>query len=126
MSQKTILVVDDEKDLVDFVRLRLETNNYAVVAAADGEEALGAVEKNNPDLIILDILLPKLDGFKVCEKLKKDPRFSKIPIIMLTAKGQEKDILLAKQMGADAYISKPFDAQLLLYDVKKLLEEFHK
>ncbi|HNX81741.1 MAG TPA: response regulator [Candidatus Omnitrophota bacterium] len=118
---KKILVVDDEPDLVDFVRLRLTASGFEVVTAADGEEALDVVQREHPDLIILDILLPKLDGHKVCETLKKDPRFAAIPIIMLTAKDREEDILLAKKIGADAYITKPFDSQLLLYDIKKLI-----
>lgn len=120
-ASRKILVVDDEPDLVEFVRLRLIANGFEVVTAADGEEALEAVKREHPDLIILDILLPKLDGHKACEILKKDPRFAAIPVIMLTAKDREEDILLAKKIGADAYITKPFDAQLLLYDIKKLI-----
>ena len=122
MDRKKILIVDDERELVEFVKLRLEANNYQALLAYDGEEVLNMVSKDIPDLIILDILLPKMDGHKVCETLKKDPKYYKIPIIMLTAKDREEDIILAKNIGADAYISKPFDAPLLLYHIKNLVK----
>ena len=123
MDKKRILIVDDEPDLVEFVKIRLEANDYQVLTAMDGMQALEVVEQDKPDLIILDILLPKMNGYEVCEKLKKDPEFSKVPILMLTAKAQEKDMVLAKKAGADAYISKPFEASLLLFHIKDLLEK---
>lgn len=122
MEAKKILVVDDEADLLVFVKARLEKNNFSVLTALDGQQALELVRKEKPDLIILDILLPKMDGFDVCDRLKKDPEFKKIPIIMLTAKDQPKDVQLAKKLGADAYISKPFESDILLYDVKRLIK----
>ena len=122
MEKKKILVVDDEADLITFVKARLEINNYEVLTATDGEEAMREMEKTKPDLVILDILLPKLDGYRVCELMKKDQRYAHIPIIMLTAKDQKSDILLAKKIGADAYITKPFESDLLLFDIKKFLE----
>ena len=86
MDKKRILVVDDEQDLLDFVKLRLEANNYSVFTALDGEEAFEVFKKENPDLVVLDIIMPKVNGFKVCQALKNDPLTKNIPIIMLTAK----------------------------------------
>ena len=123
MEKKKILVVDDEPDLVDFVRIRLEANNYQVVAASDGEEALSVFAKEKPDLVLLDILMPKIDGFKVCQMLKKDLANANIPVIMLTVKDRTEDIKLAKQIGADGYILKPFDADTLLNNIK---DQLHK
>ncbi|MDD5432125.1 MAG: response regulator [Candidatus Omnitrophica bacterium] len=122
MEKKKILIVDDEKDLVDSVKIALEVNHYAVFAAYDGEQAFQMVEEVNPDLIVLDIMLPKKDGFQVCEQLKKDPKYANIPVIMLTAKEQEEDIKLAKKVGANAYISKPFEIGLLFYNITNLLK----
>ncbi|MDD5432126.1 MAG: response regulator [Candidatus Omnitrophica bacterium] len=121
MEKKKILVVDDEEDLIKFVKVRLEANNYEVFFAYDGQEALNVIDEVNPDLLILDIMLPKKNGYEVCEKLKKDPKYSHLPILMLTAKDQQRDVDLAKEMGADAFICKPFEAELLLYDIKNLL-----
>jgi two-component system alkaline phosphatase synthesis response regulator PhoP len=121
MDKKRILIVDDEPDLVEFVRMRLEANDYQPLIATDGPEALEVVRSERPNLIILDILLPTLNGYEVCEKLKHDPEFARIPVLMLTAKAQENDIILAKKVGADAYISKPFEASLLLFHIKDLL-----
>jgi len=123
MDKKRILIVDDEPDLVEFVKIRLEANNYETITAVDGEEAIAAVKKEKPDLIVLDILLPKMNGYEVCTRLKNDPECASIPVLMLTAKAQENDILLAKKSGADAYISKPFEASLLLFHIKELLEK---
>ena len=122
MEKKKILVVDDEPDLVEFVKLRLEANNYDVLVAEDGEQALEVMAKTTPDLILLDIVLPKMDGHKVCEVIKKDPKFANIPVLMLTAKDREEDIKLAKKCGAEGYMIKPFDAQVLLFDIKSLLK----
>ena len=123
MDKKKILLVDDEPDLVEFVKLRLEANNYDVLVAEDGEKVFEVLAQNIPDLIILDIVLPKMDGNKVCELLKKDQRLAKIPVLMLTARDRQEDIRLAKKCGADGYIIKPFDARILLFDIKNLLEK---
>jgi DNA-binding response OmpR family regulator len=116
MSKK-ILLVDDEKDLVKTVT----SGGYEVIPAYDGREALDKVKKDEPDLIILDLMLPKMDGFKVCGLLKADTRYNKIPIIMFTARGQESDRQMGKEVGADAYIIKPFEPQVLLDKIKELL-----
>ncbi len=120
---KKILIVDDEQNLVDFVKLRLEANNYQVVCAFDGEEALSVFAKENPDLVLLDVIMPKMDGFKVCQALKRDAANANIPIIMLTVKDRTDDIRRAKESGADAYIVKPFDASDLLLDIKYQLNK---
>lgn len=123
MSDKKyrILIIEDEEGIIEALRLRLEANNYEVISAADGAEGLNKARSEKPDLIILDILLPKLDGYKVARMLKFDEKFSTIPIIMVTAKVQQSDIAKGKEAGADAYITKPFKAEELLAEMKKLL-----
>jgi len=123
MNKEKILVVDDEQDLLDFVKLRLEAHNYTVVTASDGVEALEIFKKEKPDLVLLDILMPKLDGFQVCQALKNDPLTADIPVIMLTAKDRVEDIKKAKHIGANGYLIKPFDAATLLFDIKEQLEK---
>lgn len=123
MENKKILVVDDEPDLVAFVKLRLEAHNYSVVTAKDGKEALSVFDKEKPDLVLLDILMPKIDGLKVCQTIRKDPSKARIPIIMLTAKDRSDDIHKAKEVGANGYIVKPFEAATLLFEIKSLLDK---
>jgi two-component system, OmpR family, alkaline phosphatase synthesis response regulator PhoP len=120
MAKKRILVVDDEKDIAQVVKLRLLANDYEVLTAHDGQAALDTAKKEKPDLIILDIMLPKMDGYKVCGLLKSDARYSKIPIIMFSAKAQAEDATLGKEVGADAYITKPFEPNALLTKIKEL------
>ncbi len=122
-AKKKILLIEDEQDIITALRLRLESNGYAVVSAGDGADGLGKARTENPDLIILDIMLPKLDGYKIARMLKFDEKFSKIPIIMLTAKVQQGDIQRGKEAGADAYVTKPFKAEELLAEIKKLLAQ---
>jgi two-component system alkaline phosphatase synthesis response regulator PhoP len=123
MDKKKILIVDDEVQLVKMVQMRLEVNNYEVVTAHDGMEGIEKAKKENPDLILLDIMLPKMDGYKVCRLLKFDAKYKQIPIIMFSAKVQEKDVALGKEVGADAYVTKPFKVEDLLGQIKKLLGE---
>ncbi len=123
MSQKKVLIVDDEVDLVETLRFSLENEGFTVLVSYDGEDALNQARKENPDLILLDLMLPKLDGYKVCRLLKFDERYKHIPILMLTAKTQEKDKLLGKETGADEYITKPFEINELLEKVKSYLKE---
>lgn len=110
-----ILVVDDEKPIVDILQFNLEREGYQVMTAFDGEEALLKAEKENPDLILLDIMLPKIDGFQVCRKIRT---FSQVPIIMLTAKDEEVDKVLGLELGADDYVTKPFGTRELMARVK--------
>lgn len=122
MSKKRILVVDDEVDLVETVRFSLELEGYDVLTAFNGEEALNQARKENPDLILLDLMLPKLDGYKVCRLLKFDEKYKHIPILMLTAKTQEKDKATGMETGANEYITKPFDMDELMKKVKNYLK----
>ena len=123
MSQKKILVVDDEPDLVETIRFPLEMEGFNVLVSYNGEDALNQARKEKPDLILLDLMLPKLDGYKVCRLLKFDERYKHIPILMLTAKTQEKDKLLGKETGADEYITKPFDIDELMQKIKSYLSK---
>jgi len=123
MSQKKILLVDDEADLVETIRFPLEVEGFNVLVSYDGEDALNKARQENPDLILLDIMLPKLNGYKICRLLKFDERYKHIPILMLTAKTQEKDKILGMETGADEYITKPFEMDQLLEKVKFYLQE---
>jgi len=118
MNPKKILVVDDEPDLVETVRFPLEMEGYQVLVSYNGEDGLTQARREKPDLIILDLMLPKLDGYKVCRLLKFDERYKHIPILMLTAKVQERDRILGKETGADEYMTKPFDIDQLMEKVK--------
>jgi two-component system, OmpR family, alkaline phosphatase synthesis response regulator PhoP len=121
MGQKKILVVDDEVDLVEILRFPLEMEGYQVLVSYNGEEALNLARKESPDLILLDLMLPKLDGYKVCRLLKFDERYRHIPVLMLTAKTQEKDKVLGMETGANEYITKPFDIELLMDKIRSYL-----
>jgi len=123
MSPKKILIVDDEVDLVETVRFPLEIEGFDILVSHNGEDGLNQARKEKPDLIILDLMLPKLDGYKVCRLLKFDERYKDIPILMLTAKTQEKDKILGKETGADEYITKPFEMDYLLEKVKAYLSK---
>ena len=122
MEKKKILVVDDQDDLVKTIQFALELEQYEVLVSYNGEDALNQARRKNPDLILLDIMLPKLDGYKVCRLLKFDEQFKHIPILMLTAKTQEKDKILGVETGADEYITKPFDIEELIGKVKAYLK----
>jgi len=112
---KTILVVDDEKPIADILQFNLIKEGYKVICAYDGDEALKKVEEEQPDLMLLDIMLPKRDGMEVCREIRKKYDF---PIIMLTAKGSEIDKVLGLEMGADDYVTKPFSTRELIARVK--------
>ncbi|NLP18965.1 MAG: response regulator transcription factor [Firmicutes bacterium] len=117
MAEK-ILVVDDEKPIADILRFNLEEAGYKVVVAYDGEEAVEKARREAPDLIILDIMLPKLDGFSVCRQIRT---FSPVPILMLTAKEEEVDKILGLELGADDYVTKPFSPREILARVRAIL-----
>jgi DNA-binding response OmpR family regulator len=123
MEEKKILVVDDEVDLVKTIQFSLELGGYKVLVSHNGEDALNQARKENPDLILLDIMLPKLDGYKVCRLLKFDEKYKHIPILMMTAKTQEKDKLIGKETGANEYITKPFDIDELMEKIKTYLSK---
>ncbi|MDP2913306.1 MAG: response regulator [Candidatus Omnitrophota bacterium] len=120
--KKKIMIIEDERDLVKAVSFRLEDAGYEVAAAYDGEEGLKKVRSEHPDLILLDLMLPKMNGYKVCEALKSDSNVNKIPVIMFTARAQDTDRKMSQAAGVDAYITKPFESSELLATIKKLLE----
>lgn len=117
----TVLVVDDEKDLVELVKYHLEKEGLKCLEARDGETALQVARERTPDLIVLDLMLPGVDGLEVCRKLRKEPKTSSIAIIMLTAKAEEVDRIVGLEMGADDYMVKPFSPRELLARVKAVL-----
>jgi phosphate regulon transcriptional regulator PhoB len=117
----TVLVVDDEKDLVDLVKYHLEKEGLKCLEARDGETALQVAKERIPDPVVLDLMLPGLDGLEVCRKLRKDPKTSSIAIIMLTAKAEEVDRIVGLEMGADDYMVKPFSPRELVARVKAVL-----
>ena len=123
VSSKRILVVDDTEDVVKLVKMYLEHHGYEVLTAKDGQEGLAKARDDKPDLIVLDLMLPKMNGYKVCGLLKRDARYAKVPIILFTARAQDKDVELGQEAGADAYITKPFDPDVLLSRIKELTEE---
>lgn len=121
MSNEKILVVDDAEHIVELIKYNLEKNGYNVICAYDGIEALELAKKELPNLMILDIMLPKMDGYDVCKSIRNDPSISMMPIMMLTAKGEEFDKVLGLELGADDYITKPFSVRELLARVKAIL-----
>ena len=122
-NKKKILVVDDEQDIVTLIKRRLEISGYEVIEAADGSEGLEKARKEKPDLVILDIMLPKIDGFQVCRMLKFDTDFKDIPVMLFSARAGEHDRATGQEAGADAYLVKPFDSGALLAQVKQLLKD---
>ncbi|MFM8704446.1 MAG: response regulator, partial [Planctomycetia bacterium] len=121
MAGQQILVVDDEEDLLELVSYKLSKDGYRVQCVGTGEEALKAARRQPPDLIVLDWMLPAVDGLEVCRRLKNDPKTRDIPVIMLSAKGEEGDMVTGLDRGADDYISKPFSPRVLSARVKALL-----
>ncbi len=115
-----ILLVDDEPDILKMVGKRLESEGYEVSLAIDGEEALEKIQEENPDLVILDIMLPKVNGFEVCRQLKQNSLHQGIPVILFTAMTQQKDKRLGLECGADAYVCKPFRTDELLDKIREL------
>jgi DNA-binding response OmpR family regulator len=118
---KRILVVDDEVRVLTVIQKRLESAGYEVITAMDGNEALIKARSVNPDLIVLDLILPKLNGYQVCSVLKRDSYYKQIPILMLTARSQERDVDEGMRVGADAYMTKPFKNEILLGQIEQLL-----
>src|SRR4051794_26704555 len=121
MNKATILVVDDERDLVELVRYNLERGGYGVVTAFDGESAVEAAQRRRPDLVVLDVMMPGIDGLEVCRRLRADNRTAGLPIIMLTAKAAEADRVVGLELGADDYVIKPFSPRELVARVRAVL-----
>ncbi|MGD9033853.1 MAG: response regulator [Desulfobacteraceae bacterium] len=121
MAKGRILVVDDEEDILELVRFNLAREGYPVICTASGEETLKIARKEHPELIVLDLMLPGIDGLDVAKALKNDPKTRDISIVMLTAKGEEADIVTGLELGADDYITKPFSPRILVARVRAVL-----
>jgi two-component system alkaline phosphatase synthesis response regulator PhoP len=116
-----ILVVDDEKDILELLEYNLKKEGYSVASAATGELALKSIERERPDLILLDLMLPGLDGYEVARRIKRNPKTARIPVIMLTAKREEIDVVAGLELGAEDYVTKPFSPKVLSARIRSLL-----
>jgi two-component system phosphate regulon response regulator PhoB len=123
MTRTKILVVDDEEDIRELVRLNLAKEGYEVLDCESGEQALSLSRAKQPDLIVLDLMLPGIDGIEVCKRLKVDPKTAAIPVVILTAKGEEADIVAGLEVGAEDYVVKPFSGKVLAARVRRLLRK---
>lgn len=121
MAEEKILVVDDEEHILELIKFNLENNGYKVILASNGIDAVKQAKAEAPQLILLDLMLPGMDGYDVCKEIRRDNNISNIPIIMITAKGEELDKILGLELGADDYITKPFSIRELLARVKAVL-----
>lgn len=121
MDRKRILVVDDEIYIVHILEFSLTMEGYTVLTASDGEEALRMIEQEDPDLVVLDIMMPKLDGYEVCRRVRQSEQSSNLPVILLSAKGRPVDREAGLAAGADDYIAKPFSPRKLLEKIRELL-----
>jgi two-component system phosphate regulon response regulator PhoB len=121
MSKGTVLVIDDERDLIELVRYNLDKEGFDVVAASDGTSGLEIATKHKPNLVVLDLMMPGMDGLEVCRRMRSDERTRRIPVIMLTAKAAEADRIVGLEMGADDYVTKPFSPRELIARVKAVL-----
>lgn len=120
-STKTILIIDDDQELVSLLKMRFELEGYNILTAHDGEDGLNAAREKKPDLIILDVMMPQIDGFHVCRLLKFDLKTDRTPIILLTARSTPKDQAIGQDVGSDFYITKPFEFEDLRKSVQELL-----
>ncbi len=118
--------MEDEKDMAYAIKILLEANQFEVITASDGQEALEKARHGNPDLIIMDVMLPKIDGFKVCRMLKFDAKYKKIPVLIFTARIHESDEKIGYEVGGDAYLAKPFEPKILMQKIHLLLESIEK
>jgi phosphate regulon transcriptional regulator PhoB len=118
---KRVLVIEDDKDIIELVRYNLEKDGFQVAASVDGATGLAQVRKTPPDLLILDLMLPKLSGLEICKEVRKDVSLNRLPVLILTAKGEEADRVVGLELGADDYVTKPFSPRELVARVKALL-----
>ena len=121
LNKKTILIADDEPDIVETLKFLVESEGYSCLTAFDGEDALRLAKEKRPDLIVLDVMMPKINGYKVSRLLKFDAKYKDIPILMVTARTQEEDKLIGEETGADEYITKPFDINHILEKINSYL-----
>lgn len=125
-SHKKVLIVEDEQDILQLVKLFLEKEGFRVVTAVTGPEGLRGVKAEKPDLVVLDLMLPEMDGLEVCKRLRAAPDTAMLPIIMLTAKAEESDTIIGLELGADDYVTKPFSPKALVARVKALLRRLER
>lgn len=121
MAHENVLVVDDEREILELVKYNLDREGYRVTTVATGEDALAATRRTMPDVIVLDLMLPGVDGLEVCRRLKADPATRAIPIVMLTAKGSEADVVAGLELGAADYVTKPFSPRVLAARIRAVL-----
>lgn len=121
MAREHIFVVEDEEDILELLEYHLAREGYTVSKAMNGEDALDAIPRQQPDLVLLDLMLPGVDGLEVCRLLRNDPAATAIPIVMVTAKGEESDVITGLELGADDYVTKPFSMKVLIARVRTVL-----
>ncbi len=118
---KRVLIVDDEPNIVAALEFLLEKNGYEIRVAANGEDALGQLDDFRPDLVLLDVMVPKMSGYEVCQRMRAQPRWDDIKIVMLSAKGREVEVSKGMSLGADLYVTKPFSSAELVATIRQLL-----
>ena len=123
MPKKKILIVEDEESLLKLESILLTSKGFEVKGVTNGRAALEEIQKSHPDLVLLDIMLPEMDGFEVCKKIKEDPQTREIPVIMLTAKKTREDMEKGKEVGADCYITKPFKSAMVIETIQRYLSK---
>ena len=123
VAKKVVLVVDDEPDIVDLIRMSLTLANFDVLTASSGAEALKTLDSKKADIVVLDVMMPQMTGFEVCEKIRANAKLKTLPVIILTAKGQKEDAEKGLSVGADDYIIKPFDPTELAEQVRSMLDK---
>lgn len=121
MAKKKILIVEDEESLLKLESILLTSKGYEVRGVANGQAALEAIAEEKPDLVLLDIMLPEIDGFEVCQRIKADPETQDLPVIMLTAKKSREDMARGEKVGADWYITKPFKSAMVIETIQRFL-----
>lgn len=126
MSKETILIVDDEEDILELIKYNLKSEGYLVLTAQTGEEAIKIARQSSPDLMVLDLMLPGIDGLEVTRYLRNNEQTTELPIVMLTAKGEESDIVTGLELGANDYISKPFSPKVLVARIRSILRRRKK
>jgi two-component system phosphate regulon response regulator PhoB len=120
MAQRRIVVVEDESDLADLVALHLRREGYEVTTEEDGEAGWGRIERDVPDLVVLDLMLPGIDGFEICRRMRRSERLTRTPVLILTARGEDSDVVAGLELGADDYVTKPFSPRVLVARVRTL------
>lgn len=126
MPASRIVLIEDEEDIRHLVLYNLKKDNYEAAAFESGEEGLAEIRKKHPDLVLLDLMLPGIDGMEVCRRLKQDPETKDIPVIIISAKGDESDIVAGLELGADDYLAKPFSPKILLARIRTVLRRFNQ